>query len=136
VLQDANEGEKEKTTKAEKSKKPEAWTTGKSATMFSAWLSKPTVKPSTSELKVTAPTVSDVKSSFRPFAVKKNTDLAPNNYFKKQAETKKAGGKEIIELNDNGDLVDASTRLKEKSITPYLKGMLPLYLLKHVINVL
>jgi hypothetical protein len=114
VFQDATEGEKEK-TKVEKTKKGESWTTGKSATMFSAWLSKPTTKVPASEskpTKVLAPTVSDFKSSFRPFAVKKNIDLAPNNYFKKQAETKDTTGKEIIELNDDGEHVDASARPK------------------------
>lgn len=136
-MQDATEGEKEKTTKGEKSKKVEAWTTGKSATMFSAWLSKPTLKPSISEskpTKVLAPTVSDFESSFRPFAARKNIDLAPNNYFKEQAEVK--SGKYIIELNDNGEHVDTSVRPKIQSITPYPKGTLPMYLLGHNLDVL
>ena len=131
VLQDTTEAEKEKT------KKVEAWTTGKSATMFSAWLSKPTVKPSISEpkpTKVRAPTISDFDSSFRPFAVRKNIDLAPSNYFKERAETK--SGKDIIELNDDGDLVNTNARLKGKSITPYSKGTSSLYLPEHNLDVL
>lgn len=137
VLQDAPEGEKEKTAKVEKMKKVEAWSTGKSATMFSAWLSKPTVKPSTSESKPTnipAPTISDFERSFRPFAVRKNHDLAPNNYFKEQAETK--NGKEVIELNDDGQQVNANTRPQVKSISPYPKGASPVYFREHVIDVL
>jgi hypothetical protein len=124
VLQDATEGEKEK------SKKVEAWTTGKSATMFSAWLSKPTVRPSISEpkpTKIAAPTVSDFESSFRPFAVRKNIDLAPNNYFKEQAQTK--SGKYIIVLDD--DDVDTGARPKVKPITPYPKGTPLLFLQDH-----
>ena len=138
MLQDPIEGEKEKTAKAEKMKKAEAWTTGKSATMFSAWLSKPTVKSSTSEpkpAKIAAPAVSDFESSFRPFTVKKNIELAPNNYFKIQAETKRTPGKEVIELNADGDLVDASAKPKEKSITLYPKGTSPLYLPDNFLNV-
>jgi hypothetical protein len=138
VLQDATEGEKEK-TKAERTKKPEVWTTGKSATMFSAWLSKPPVRPFTSEskpAKVAAPTVSDFESAFRPFALKKNIDLAPNNYFMKQAETKNASGKEVIELNDNGDLVDASAKRREMISTPYPKGTSPFSLPKQILNFL
>jgi len=133
------ECEKEKMTKVEKTKKVEAWTTGKSATMLSAWLSKPTVKPSTSESKPTkflAPTVSDFESSFRPFVVKKNTDLAPSNYFKKQVETKNATWKEIIELNADGEQVNASARPNVKSITLYPKGTLPLHLPEHILDVL
>ena len=136
VLQDAPEDEKEKTTKVEKMKKVDAWKTGKSATMFSAWLSKPTVKSSTPETKPTkilVPTISDFESSFRPFAVKKNIDLAPNNYFMQQAEAK--NGKEIIELNDDGEQVDASRRPQVKSITPYPKGAPPLYFREDVIDV-
>lgn len=103
--------------------------------MFSTWLSKPTTKTSTSEpkpAKVAAPSVSDFESSFRPFTVKKNIDLAPNNYFKKQVKTKHAAWKDIIELDDDGDL---DTSAKSKEITPYLKGTPPLYLPEHVLDV-
>ena len=137
VLQDTPEGEKEKTAKVEKTKKVEAWSTGKSATMFSAWLSKPTVKPSTSESKPTnipAPTISDFERSFRPFAVRKNIDLAPNNYFKEQVESR--NGKEIIELNDDGQQVYVNAKPQVKSITPYPKGTPPMYPREHVIDVL
>lgn len=129
-IQDANEGEKGKTTKPEKTRKAGTWTTGKSATMFSTWLSKPTAKPSISEpkpTKVAAPSVSDFESSFRPFAVRKNIELAPNNYFKGHVETTNTAWKDIIELNSDGDPVDAIEGPKEKSIMPYLKGTPPLY---------
>ena len=137
VLQDATEGEKESTIKVEKTKKVDAWKTGKSATMFSAWLSKPTIKPSTSESKPTkilVPSISDFESTFRPFAVRKKIDLAPNNYFMEQAESK--NGKVIIELNDDGEQVGASRRPQVKSITPYPKGAPPVYLREDIIDIL
>ena len=51
-----------------------------------------------------------------------------------QAEGKNR--KEIIELNDDGEQVDASGRPPVKSITPYPKGEPPVYLQEDVINVL
>lgn len=107
--------------------------------MFSTWLSKPTAKPSTSEpkpTKVAAPSVSDFESSFRPFAVRKHIDLALNNYFKRQVETKNTAWKDIIELNSDGDPVGASEKPKEKPIIPYLKGTPQLYFPEHVLNTL